>query len=102
MRTINWGKMTVAGDSRERALELARRMEESRRFAQTQVTTERYQQSNTGDNEQVEIVALYIPEPLVAETEPKTAPKTETKPKTATKPKTDLKAKPVMPKGSKR
>ncbi len=94
-------KMTVAGDSRERALELARRMEESRRFAQTQVTTERFQQSNTGDNEQVEIVALYVPEPLIADTESKTAPKTETKPKTGTKPKTDLKAKPVAPKGSK-
>ena len=30
-------KMTVAGDSRDRALELARRMEDSRRFAQTRV-----------------------------------------------------------------
>ena len=30
-------KMTVAGDSRDRAIELARRMEESRRFAQTQI-----------------------------------------------------------------
>ena len=58
-------KMTVAGDSRDRAIELARRMEESRRFSQTQIIRERSQQSNTGDTEQFDIVALYIPEPSV-------------------------------------
>src|SRR5580704_12934313 len=58
-------KMTVAGDSRDRALELARRMEESKRFAQTQITGARPQQSTTGATETVEIVAIYIPEPLV-------------------------------------
>ena len=58
-------KMTVAGDSRDRALELARRMEESRRFAQTQITGGRPVQSPTGDTETVEIIAIYIPEPLV-------------------------------------
>ena len=75
-------KMTVAGDSRDRALELARRMEESRRFAQTQVTNGRSQQSTTGDTEEFEIVAVYIPEPLAAgpaaqklETKPETRPK---------------------------
>ena len=80
-------KMTVAGDSRDRALELARRMEESRRFSQTQVTAERFTQSNTGDTEQFEIVAIYIPEPQAAAVAaPKTAmkPKTEVSPKTAT------------------
>ncbi len=33
-------KMMVAGDSRDRAIELVRRMEESRRFAQTYITRE--------------------------------------------------------------
>ena len=33
-------KMRVAGDSRDRAIELARRMEQSRRFSQTAITTE--------------------------------------------------------------
>ncbi len=55
-------KMRVAGDSRERAIELARRMEESRRFAQTSIVTANHVQSQTGDNEQVDIVAIYIPE----------------------------------------
>src|SRR5579863_5089189 len=58
-------KMTVAGDSRDRALELARKMEESRRFAQTQVKSARPAPPNTGDTETVEIEAIYIPEPLV-------------------------------------
>ncbi len=35
--------MTVAGDSRDRAIELARRMEESRRFAQTEISESRMQ-----------------------------------------------------------
>src|SRR5579872_663203 len=55
-------KMTVAGDSRDRAIELARRMEESRRFAQTQIIREASTQSQTGDTEQVELSAIYIPE----------------------------------------
>jgi type IV pilus assembly protein PilN len=87
-------KMTVAGDSRDRALELARRMEDSRRFAQTQVTAENFSQSNTGDSERFEIVATYIPEPAVVAL----APKTESPSKTAEKPKP---AAPKAPKGSK-
>ncbi len=55
-------KMRVAGDSRERAIELARRMEESRRFSQTSIVSGTHVQSQTGDNEQVDIVAVYIPE----------------------------------------
>ncbi len=59
-------RMTVAGDSRERAVELARRMEESRRFAQTRITSEHFaSQSQTGDNETFEMTALYVPEPVV-------------------------------------
>jgi Tfp pilus assembly protein PilN len=58
-------KMTVAGDSRDRAVELAKRMEESRRFARTQIVSERFSQQQTGDNELVDIEAIYIPEPFL-------------------------------------
>jgi type IV pilus assembly protein PilN len=90
-------KMTVAGDSRDRAIELARRMEESRRFSQTNIISERSEkQSNSSDTEQFDIVAVYIPEPLsVAASESKT----EVRPRTNVKPK--IPAKPLMaaPKG---
>jgi type IV pilus assembly protein PilN len=87
-------KMTVAGDSRDRAIELARRMEESRRFSQTNIISERTEkQSNSSDTEQFDIVAVYIPEPLAAASESKTE----------MKPKTDAKSKPkrktAAPKG---
>ncbi len=63
-------KMEVAGDSRERALELPRRMEDSHRFAQTNIIGEAYLQSiNGGDTEKFEIIAIYIPEPFVPSTE---------------------------------
>ncbi len=79
-------KMTVAGDSRDRAIELARRMEESRRFAQTNIISERFEKSTgSGDTEQFDIVAIYIPEPLAAAT---AAPKTQAAPKTPAKPRT--------------
>lgn len=55
-------KMVVAGDSRDRAIELARRMEESRRFAQTAILRAAHAESQTGDTEQVEIAAIYVPE----------------------------------------
>jgi Tfp pilus assembly protein PilN len=68
-------KMTVAGDSRDRAIELARHMEESGRFAQTNIISEAPQQSTTGDTERFDIAAIYIPEPFEAETaRPKTEP----------------------------
>lgn len=86
-------KMTVAGDSRDRAIELARRMEESRRFSKTAILRESTIQSQTGDTEQVEIGAIYIPEPLVDDT---TIPATNGSGKTAPqKPATG--AKPKMP-----
>jgi type IV pilus assembly protein PilN len=75
-------KMTVAGDSRDRAIELARRMEESRRFAQTYITSESPLQAANGstDTERIEILAVYIPEPLVPSTltasSPATSPST--------------------------
>jgi len=55
-------KMTVAGDSRDRAIELAKRMEESRRFTQTNIIRETHIESQTGDTEQFELAAIYIPE----------------------------------------
>jgi type IV pilus assembly protein PilN len=97
-------KMTVAGDSRDRAIELARRMEESRRFSQTNIISERSEQSTTGDTEQFDIVAIYIPEPLTAAPAAPTteaAPKPEPKPKTEAKPTTGAKSKTAAPKGVK-
>jgi type IV pilus assembly protein PilN len=73
-------KMTVAGDSAERAIELARRMEESRRFTETNITSVRKTQSTTGDAEQADIVATYVAEPLPV----RPAQKTQMKPKAAT------------------
>jgi type IV pilus assembly protein PilN len=85
-------RMTVAGDSRDRAIELARRMEESRRFSQTAILRENHIESQTGDTEQVEIGAIYIPEPLVDDTTPPAANRTgkaaPQKPATGAKPKT--------------
>jgi type IV pilus assembly protein PilN len=85
-------KMTVAGDSRDRAIELARRMEESHRFLQTNIIQERSTQSTTGgDTEQFDIAAVYVPESVGAAAAP--APKTEPTPAT--------KAPPVTPKRNK-
>ncbi len=57
-------KMTVAGDSRDRAIELARHMEDSRRFSQTTITGERFleRNSNSSDTEQFDVTAVYVPE----------------------------------------
>ena len=55
-------KMAIAGDSRDRALELARRMEDSRRFTQTYIETEAFRPSTSGDPFQFNIVATYVPE----------------------------------------
>jgi hypothetical protein len=74
--------MTVAGDSRERAIELARRMEESRRFVQTEIKTERHVESQTGDTEQFEMAAIYIPEPPSEPVGASTKPANDAKPKT--------------------
>jgi type IV pilus assembly protein PilN len=57
-------KMSVAGDSRDRALELARRMEDSRRFAQTYIENESFRPSTAGDPFQFNIVATYVPETI--------------------------------------
>ncbi|MGA9981250.1 MAG: PilN domain-containing protein [Candidatus Sulfotelmatobacter sp.] len=87
-------KMTVAGTSRDRAIELAHRMEESRHFTQTAIEKEGIAQTQTGDSVQFEIAAIYVPE-LVTDTTPaaagaapeKTAPpKTPGAPATGRKP----------------
>ena len=53
----------VAGESRDRALELVRKMESSQRFRQTQIEQESTQAGQTpGDNVQFDISALYVPD----------------------------------------
>jgi type IV pilus assembly protein PilN len=69
-------KMVVGGDSRERALELARRMEESRRFTQTYIETEHSGQSGIGDTIQFDINGVYLPN-----TTPAAEPKSPETPK---------------------
>ena len=54
----------VAGESRERALELVRNMEDSQRFEQTEIVEENVAALQTpGDNVQFNISALYVPAP---------------------------------------
>jgi type IV pilus assembly protein PilN len=56
-------KLVVAGESRERALELVRKMESSQRFQQTQIEQESSQGGQVpGDNVQFDLNAVYIPE----------------------------------------
>jgi type IV pilus assembly protein PilN len=95
-------KMTVAGDSRDRAIELARRMEESRRFAQTQIIREASTQSQTGDTEQVELSAIYIPEAVADMTSTPAPNSSTTKPGTQTlaKPATKAPTRPPLPTGA--
>jgi len=83
-------KMTVAGDSRDRAIELTRRMEESRRFANTKIDRESRFESQNGDTLQFEMAAIYIPElppdvTGVAPVKPKPAPVAKAKPTAAQK-----------------
>ena len=84
-------KMSVAGDSRERAIELARRMEESQRFAQTHITSEHPTQSTTGDTEQTDLEAFYIPEIGPPAKKVEAAPVTEKKAEAPTAMKTGAK-----------
>jgi Tfp pilus assembly protein PilN len=74
-------KMVVAGSLRDRAIELARRMEESHRFAQTIITSEQPVQSLNGDTEQFDIDAIYVPEPFVAQAQEPTPPADKAKEK---------------------
>ena len=55
-------KLVVAGDSREQALDLVRKMEGSKRFKQTQIESERSENEPiNGDRVRFDISALYIP-----------------------------------------
>jgi type IV pilus assembly protein PilN len=57
-------KLVVAGDSRERALELVRKMESSTHFQQTEIqqeNSENGQGANAGDTVKFDISALYVP-----------------------------------------
>jgi len=93
-------KMVVAGDSRDKALELARRMEESRHFAQTYIETEHTAQPGSGDTVQFNINGIYIPEVASAMAPKTSAPTSAPTSKTATPaPKTSTKMQ--APKGSK-
>jgi type IV pilus assembly protein PilN len=65
-------KMTVAGDSRDKAIELARRMEDSHRFTQTYIESEHRDQASA--SVQFNIVATYVPQLLPASTAPATTP----------------------------
>jgi type IV pilus assembly protein PilN len=93
-------KMTVAGDSRDRALELERRMEDSRRFANVNIARANKIDSKTGDTEQVELVAIYIPELLPQAASPPSSTASEAA--ASTKPKTPPVAKAPTSKGRKR
>ncbi|MGA7909893.1 MAG: hypothetical protein WCA16_20980 [Candidatus Sulfotelmatobacter sp.] len=62
-------KMMVAGDSRDRAIELARRMEDSHRFSQTYIYTEHTDVSHPGDAVLVGIDAVYVPASGAPQTE---------------------------------
>jgi type IV pilus assembly protein PilN len=56
-------KLVVAGESRERALDLVRKMEASQRFHQTRIDQETAQSGQSpGDNVQFDINAVYVPE----------------------------------------
>jgi len=76
-------KMTVAGSSRDRAIELAHRMEESRHFTQTSIEKEGIAQTQTGDSVQFDIAAVYVPELFTETTQPaaNAAPKKTAPPK---------------------
>ena len=56
-------KLVVAGESRDRALELVRKMESSQHFQQTQIEQESSRTGQTpGDNVEFDLSALYVPE----------------------------------------
>ena len=81
-------KMIVAGGSRDRAIELAHRMEESRHFTQTSIEKESFSQSQNGDSVQFDIAAIYVPELFTEPPQPaaSAAPKKTAPPKTPAAP----------------
>ncbi len=56
-------KIVVAGESRDRAIELVKKMESSQRFQQTQIEQESSGTGQTpGDNVQFDISTMYVPD----------------------------------------
>jgi type IV pilus assembly protein PilN len=56
-------KMVVAGDSREKALELVKKLEDSKHFRETYIAQEQQQAGAApGDNVTFDIIASYIPD----------------------------------------
>src|SRR5581483_7714557 len=67
--------MVVAGESRDRALDLVRKMEQSHRFREAEVRSESTNSGkDPGDNVTFEISALYVPPPPEAEKLPRGTP----------------------------
>jgi type IV pilus assembly protein PilN len=56
-------KLVVAGDSREKAIELAHRMEESKHFTQTYIQSEHFTPAGSGDSVEFDINGVYTPQP---------------------------------------
>jgi type IV pilus assembly protein PilN len=56
-------KLVVGGESREQALDLVRKMENSKHFKQTRIDAEKYSDAESGKKDRVEfdIDALYVP-----------------------------------------
>jgi len=54
-------KLTVSGASRDRALELVRKMEGSQKFHQTEIDEEKFSTTQTGNEVVFNITALYVP-----------------------------------------
>ncbi|HEY7617854.1 MAG TPA: PilN domain-containing protein [Terriglobales bacterium] len=55
-------KLVVAGESRDRALELVRKMEDSQHFRETAITQEVSRAGQQGNEVRFDIGALYVPE----------------------------------------
>ncbi|HEX4487616.1 MAG TPA: hypothetical protein VH088_15190 [Terriglobales bacterium] len=66
-------KLQVGGDNHDHALELVKKMEESKHFQETQINQESRALSGTGDAVQFDITALYVPEAPAPVTAPATA-----------------------------
>jgi type IV pilus assembly protein PilN len=64
-------RLLVAGDSREKAIELARRMEESHRFSQTYIKSEHSAPPGSGDSVQFDIDGVYTPRTVAEPAAPK-------------------------------
>jgi type IV pilus assembly protein PilN len=61
-------KLVVGGETREQALDLVRKMENSKHFRQTRIEAEKFetQENIHGDRVQFDIDALYVPSREVA------------------------------------